>query len=141
MISGPEPLWIEAAVFGWRSFAFTNSTFTWAPVSFVKPSWICCLKSSSQAGTKLVHCSTDRVVPLRLAGALAAGAAWVGWAPAGALVAPGFAASVGLAAGAVVAAGLDSAGLAGAWVAPPQALRSSRPVVPTVACKNFRRVR
>jgi hypothetical protein len=104
----------------------------------MKPSSICFLKNGSASGTKLCHWRTDRETPLRLAVPVLAAGAVV------AAGAPGLAASVGLAAGAVVAAGLAaSVGLASVfaagWVAPPQAFRSSRPVVPTVAWRNPRR--
>src|SRR5215211_7033423 len=105
MMSGPLPLWIAAAVFGWTSLALTNSMLTVAPVFFMKSSSICFLKYGSASGMKLDHWSTERVVPLRFGGALVLAAGAVVAAPAGAVVAAGaaagaagFAASAGLAA-------------------------------------------
>jgi hypothetical protein len=50
----------------------------------MKSSSICFLKNGSASGMKLDHWRTDSVVPFRLTGPLAAGAAWaVGWAAAG----------------------------------------------------------
>src|SRR5215211_1562179 len=136
MMSGPLPLWIAAAVFGWMSLALTNSMLTVAPVFFMKSSSICFLKNGSASGMKLDHWSTDRVVPLRFGGAevLAAGAAVAAPAAgaAGAVVAAGaaagaagFAASAGLAASVGFGAAGASVGF-GACVAPPQAARSIR---------------
>src|SRR5215207_8602731 len=111
MMSGPLPLWIAAAVFGWMSLALTNSIVTFAPVSFMKPSSICFWKYGSASGMKLDHCSTASVTPERLAGLRgAAGAAWAaaaagdGEAPA-AGDAPGDAAGDAPAAGDAAAAG------------------------------------
>src|SRR5688572_29851821 len=169
MMSGPLPLWIAAAVFGWMSLALTNSMLTTAPVSFMKPSSICFLKYGSASGMKLDHCNTESVTPERFiglrgaAGAAAAGAAAAaagdgeaaaaGDAPgdaAGDAPAAGEAAAAGAAAGEAAAAGAAgfgasvglgaSAGLAGGAVAPPQAVSSNRPVVPTAAWRKPRRV-
>src|SRR5215211_5499869 len=108
MMSGPLPLWIAAAVFGWMSLALTNSILTVAPVFFMKSSSICFLKYGSASGMKLDHWSTDRVVPLRFGGAevFAAGAVVAAAAgAAGAVVAAGAAAgAAGLAASAGFAA-------------------------------------
>src|SRR5918911_4075065 len=74
--SGPDPLWIAAAIFGWRSLALTNSMVTLAPVFFMKSSSICFLKNGSESGTKLAHCSTVSEAPLRFGSdGLPAGAA------------------------------------------------------------------
>src|SRR6266540_2185619 len=111
MTSGPEPLCMAAAVLGWIWLASMNSMVTVAPVSFMKPSSICFWKKGSASLMKLDHWSTDRLTPLRLTGALAAGAVVAAGAAGlaasaglggdvGATGAAGLGASVGLGAGA-----------------------------------------
>src|SRR5919198_1054999 len=136
--SGPDPLWIAAAIFGWRSLALTNSMVTLAPVFFMKSSSICFLKNGSASGMKLCHCRTDRLTPFKLgrAAGLAAGAAPA--AGEGAGEAAGEAPAAGLAAGAGAAGLGASVGLAGA-VAPPQAVNSITPAPLAATRKKLRR--